>query len=185
MKYSCIVVFGFIGLLVQNSFAQSNRNTPQIEHIDTKKQVIDERVVTFVGTERLKIIQNADSVLVYELNPDDSLRRQSSEFLEGFFIIKRPRKLINAEKSAIESTIIQAKTYDFKGVYQLCAFSPTIAFEFYFQGKTVRLLLCFFCNDLMFFDANGRTSGKSFEKSRNELKLLVNRILNPKKNRSK
>ena len=185
MKCLCIVVFGFIGLLVQNSFAQSNKNTPQIEHSDKKKQIIDERIVTFVGTERLKIIQDADSILVYELNPDDSIKRQPSELLEGFFITKKPRKLFNAEKIAIKSQMIQAKTYDFSGIYQLCAFSPTVAFEFYSHKETVRLLLCFFCNDLMLFDANGRTSGKSFEKSLKEWKFLVNRILNPKKNRSK
>lgn len=183
MKLLYFTIFGFLNLLGQYGLAQVNKSRSQNGNTLKLKQVIDERIVTFIGTERLSIIQNADSILVYELNPEDNMKRQDSELLDGFYIIKKPRKLNKTEMKGIKHQIIQPKSYDFSGVYQLCAFSPVVAFEFYFQSKTVRVLLCFFCNDLIFFDAKGRTAGKSFEKAHYEWELLVRKILNPKNNR--
>jgi hypothetical protein len=182
MKYLWFWLLVFC-VLEQNLFAQKKSIISKYKTSNLQKITIDDSIVTFIGVERLKIIQEADSAFVYILNPDDSVSHLPSEVLEGFTIMKKAQQLNKPQILALQHQIIKANTYDFSGVYQLCTFSPGVAFEFFSQAKAVRLLLCFQCNNLMFFDANGRRAGMSFKKASNEWQLLVNRIINPKINK--
>ncbi len=181
MNYLSIFLLGFMYASVPNLKAQTHTKYK----IDPQKMILDDNPVTFLGSERIKVIQEADSVLVYGLNPDDNNMHSASELLEGFYISYKAQKIKEIDKQALQRQILQIQNYDSEGVHELCAFSPQIAFEFCKQQQKLRLLLCFYCNELKFFDSKSKTIGKSFTKTSSDWKLLVNRIVNPNNKRRK
>lgn len=141
---------------------------------------IDSRIVNFLGKESLSAILQADSVRSYILNPEDTLKHPQKLLFEGIAIHKTGPKLSHWQMRILNGVITEPKGYNFSGVVQFCAFTPTVGLECFMGSKSVKILICLTCDEWLFVSSS-KPRKSYFGKSRKTVLSLITQLF-PKEN---
>ena len=109
------------------------------------------------------------------LRVDDSYpgkgKTKDGNSLHGYEIISAAEALNSASRKELSSIIEDHDTYLRNAIPMDCLFRPGVAFRFSDQQNQVDLLICFSCNELMYY-LNGGVVGQSYFKSQ-KMRSLV------------
>ena len=109
------------------------------------------------------------------LRVDDSYpgegKTKDGHSLHGYKIISAAVALNSASRKELSSIIEDHDTYLRNAIPMDCLFRPGVAFRFSDQQNQVDLLICFSCNELMYY-LNGGVVGQSYFKSQ-KMRSLV------------
>ncbi|MEI7582751.1 hypothetical protein [Runella sp.] len=99
-------------------------------------------IVVFLGSPLIDIIQHADSVKAFVLNPQSDQEPK----LEGFTITQKPLLLSKYQIIQLRRIINTQRNWVLDKTDKLCPFVPTLGFEFICRGEDVKMLVCLECN---------------------------------------
>jgi hypothetical protein len=105
------------------------------------------KVAEFLGAGVVDVLRNADKVEVFRVGNSEHSKQET---LAGHSVISKGKDQDKDKEFAgkLRDILFDEKTYDF-GSAKECKFNPGVAFRVLSGDKTILVLLCFTCKELM------------------------------------
>ena len=137
------------------------------------KGAVSAKMVRFLGSDIIEILKAPESIESYRVELHKTNRAGS---LGGYPVHQRGPALNARQITQISSLLLDEQSYLFD-VVKKCLFLPEYAFKAVRGGKSVVILICFSCEELLFVYEN-REILEDFDRVTPKMRSLIEELFN-------